>query len=1254
MKTILFILLSIIAFASNAQNWELLKKEYDVLVENKKDSLSVLKAKELFNWVSQNENDTSINLPISLKLIGNSYLYINRDSSLFYYNKSLELLKKQNRTSHIQYVRVLYNKSNIYYYFENKRNDSLALVEVLKSIKILEDLNYPEYPFNTWPLKRGALLYYSKGNFYESKQLSLQYFKIKKENLDTVNIEYFEEKIRLGYCYKELNNFYDAELVLKSCLSEIKYSLGEKNELYANCISNLISLENTRGNYEKTIYYYKLELENIKLNFGPENEKYFKCLSTIGLYYEFLKDFKSAIDYYTQAIILADALNIKDKNTTDVLDQLGDIYLEKGEYISAKLTYEKSLKQKIISKDSVNLASSYYNLGICYAKNDSANKSIEFFLKAKLIGDQLKNYDDLYIDNLRLISEYYSEIMFYEEAISYAKLFCDFSKEKYGTSNLIYKYSVSYIGMLYDMLGDYNKADLYFKEFLKLIINDNSNVFEEYPMIKLNMGLHYMNMGNYETAEKIMLECLNSKQRISEILPTLNNLGLLYMSVGSYNKAIVYFEKNITLIDTILNSNNLLYSTSLYNLGLANFYLLKFKIGLNYLLKAKKYIDNHNNSNSIQYGNVLAAIGSCYLNLVEFPKSEEYFTLAFKNFQERKDTVSRDFGMLLMNLGVLNNLQLYTALAETYYNQSLLVLEKSIGKTHPIYFEAQNKLAWLYYYNDKIEEAINEYDKLIKNKSKFINESFTWLSEREKEEFWKKEINFFNQIHLIAEKDTLRPELDLLALKASIFSKGILLESNSTFNKSVSNSNDQSVQSLYGQYNLLKNQFINNHRSNTLNASKLLNDKIDSLQKILVSKVGSDFKKNKNIEIEDLCSNLNENEIALEFNRYYNYFDTTYYYSVSVLNKKTIYPQLIKLCSEKELNSFSPETELNELYNLIWKPLLPALTNIKTIYYSPVGLLNNIPFHSLYNYKDEKRNYVIDNYTLHQLTSTRYLALGLKQKVNEITEASIVLFGGINYNDMPTSKSDSVNDLAIETANIIRDIDDSSRSGASYLPGSKKEVDNIAELLKSKQWNVSLVDGKNASEGKLKSFSEANSKSILHIATHGFAFADKVEPKSNTPFNYEMGNQKYKASDNPMIRCGLLFGGANITWQGKNDSVLNATNDDGILTAYELSQLDLSNTKLTVLSACETGKGAIQGSEGTFGLKRALKLAGVDNIIVSLWKVPDDATMQMMTLFYTELAKTKNPVTSFEFAQKTMRNSHPDEPKKWAGFVFVR
>ncbi len=139
-----------------------------------------------------------------------------------------------------------------------------------------------------------------------------------------------------------------------------------------------------------------------------------------------------------------------------------------------------------------------------------------------------------------------------------------------------------------------------------------------------------------------------------------------------------------------------------------------------------------------------------------------------------------------------------------------------------------------------------------------------------------------------------------------------------------------------------------------------------------------------------------------------------------------------------------------------------------------------------------------------------------------------------------------------------------------------------------------------------------------------------------------------------MARCGLLLAGANNSWLGNADTMYAKTGEDGILSALEVSQLNLRNTKLVVLSACETGLGKIEGSEGTFGLKRGFKLAGVEQIIVSLWSVPDKETMELMTLFYNDLSVTLNPVSSFEKAQKEMRKKYPNEPEKWAGFVLVR
>ena len=134
-----------------------------------------------------------------------------------------------------------------------------------------------------------------------------------------------------------------------------------------------------------------------------------------------------------------------------------------------------------------------------------------------------------------------------------------------------------------------------------------------------------------------------------------------------------------------------------------------------------------------------------------------------------------------------------------------------------------------------------------------------------------------------------------------------------------------------------------------------------------------------------------------------------------------------------------------------------------------------------------------------------------------------------------------------------------------------------------------------------------------------------------------------------MIRSGLILAGANQAWQNKPSL---SDREDGILTAYEISQMNLQNTELVVLSACETGLGDIQGNEGVYGLQRAFKIAGAKYIIMSLWEVPDRQTLNLMTYFYNYLAQGQSIRDAFKSAQDEMRLIF-DDAYYWAGFVLV-
>jgi CHAT domain-containing protein len=437
----------------------------------------------------------------------------------------------------------------------------------------------------------------------------------------------------------------------------------------------------------------------------------------------------------------------------------------------------------------------------------------------------------------------------------------------------------------------------------------------------------------------------------------------------------------------------------------------------------------------------------------------------------------------------------------------------------------------------------------------------------------------------------------------------------------------------------------------------------DSLDKILVNKLGeyAVFKRKFEITWQDVQSNLESSDAAIEFARYYDIKDSTFKYMALVVRPDYEYPKLVKIGIESEIKESIQLKDFSTLYNLVWQGIDSLLDCANRVYYSPAGELNNLSFASLYQRESgsDSISYLIDRYELHQLTTTRYLADGTFTKQKPF-EASAVLIGGVDFNQTPsfefkTIKEESNEDYLLQL-NIDKEIQQNrSSSFSSKMPplaGTEIEVKTVSGILRQSGWMATSYSGQNAGENQIKYNLLQKSPGVLHIATHGFAFPDIKKKESVMP---QMNEQtSYKASEDPMVRCGLMLSGSNISWSGEPKKMIEQTGDDGILTAAEVANMDLSNTKLVVLSACETGLGKIEGSEGTFGLKRAFKLAGVEQLIVSLWSVPDEETMELMTLFYSDLVKTNDPVVSFSAAQKTMRYEYPNEPEKWAGFVLVR
>jgi CHAT domain-containing protein len=269
----------------------------------------------------------------------------------------------------------------------------------------------------------------------------------------------------------------------------------------------------------------------------------------------------------------------------------------------------------------------------------------------------------------------------------------------------------------------------------------------------------------------------------------------------------------------------------------------------------------------------------------------------------------------------------------------------------------------------------------------------------------------------------------------------------------------------------------------------------------------------------------------------------------------------------------------------------------------------------------------------------------------QIDISSAALYGGLIYdvteNDMlAQSRVYAKEHGEIATRGFVAD--STMRAGWKYLDGSRNEVEAIADMCQSQNIETKVYTSIAGNEESFKALS-GRKIPIIHLATHGFFY--KNEEVENKPFFESMHLREQQIrQDNSVKRSGLILASAQKAWLGEPipDEV-----EDGILLAEEIAAMDLTGTDLVVLSACETGLGEIT-SEGVFGLQRAFKKAGVQTLIMSLWKVDDTATSLFMQTFYGHWLGGKTKHEAFTLAQDMVRTDDRfSNPFYWAGFIML-
>lgn len=410
-------------------------------------------------------------------------------------------------------------------------------------------------------------------------------------------------------------------------------------------------------------------------------------------------------------------------------------------------------------------------------------------------------------------------------------------------------------------------------------------------------------------------------------------------------------------------------------------------------------------------------------------------------------------------------------------------------------------------------------------------------------------------------------------------------------------------------------------------------------QVISDSQRSGDYTKGLLSSWKDIQITLRDDEVAIEFVSYVLHSDTLY--AALMIEPGQGNPKIIPLPSLPALsNSLLTPTGT---YHALWQPVLACVDGASTIYFSPMGILHQSPIESAI---DDDGRFISERYRIYRLSSTRQLT---KRNNTPNNPRSVMLYGGINYDDEPNETPSNITrfhqSFNHEEFHKLR----AACNGFSYLPATLTEVESIRSIVENAQYDVTLLTGKNATERSFVRMS-AHSPRIIHVATHGFYLE---QDNTQELFAAFVSSTRESIEDKILSYSGLLFSGAS---RSLDSADTKPSDDDGIMTARELSRLDLSSTGLVALSACETGQGRVT-SDGVFGLQRGFKKAGAQSILMSLWKVDDEATCLLMTEFYKNwVGEKKTKYDALETAKQAVRSHNEkgwDDPKYWAAFILL-
>ena len=1131
------------------------------------------------------------------------------------YKKLLEIEERKMGKGH-PYTLKMYNNL-LGLYEEQGRYEETE--ELLKKVLEIEEKELgEEHPCTLTTYNNLAGLYKNQGRYKEAEELLRKVLKIEERELGKEHPNTLITYSNLAVLYFDQGRYEETEELYKKVLEIEERELGKEHPYTLTMYSKLAGLYEKQGRYKELEELYKRVLKIEERELGKEYPYTLTMYNNLAELYKDQGRYEELEELYKRVLEIEEReLGEEHPYTLTTYSNLAELYKDQGRYEESEELYKRVLeiKERKLGKEHPYTITTYNNLAVLYENQGRYKEAEEQYKRAlKIIERELgKEHPETLKMYNNLAVLYYAQGRYEESEEQYKKVL-EIIERGLGKEHPYTITTYNNLAVLYEKKRRYKESEELYKKVMEIRERELGKEHPETLKTYNNLAALYEKQGRYEESEELYKKVIEIRERElgkehPETLKTYNNLAVLYENQGRYEESEELFKKVLEIWERELGKEHL-YTLTTYN-NLAGLYHAQGR----------------------------------------YEESEELYK---RVLEIRERELGKEYPETLITY---NNLAgLYCAQgryeeSEELFKKVLEIWERELGKEHPYTSATYNNLAALYQKQGRYEEALKQMYKGLLAIGKAI-QTANYIASKKSAKAIKIENLIYYEAYLCILRNIRNPHYSYL-IPLFTMKQGEIYSSNlkNLLFKQHANGEQKALwirlmndfKRIEGELVALQNNEIKEQKriKKKMEEKNKLEDKLWALENEVLPSLNTlrDFER---AEPEALLKLLPPNEIVIEFFKYRNVADNyRAEYCVLIVDPKDVYKMRLVNLGDADMIDlgiilFRSQITLNskdnihlikdlkkKLYNILIKPIEEYLNEWDKVCICPDGELTRLPFEVL----------IEDKHVRYMGSIGDIIWLNIQ---GGVVENKGVVAANANYDAIIKPISNNTHSVERMSNAMINALE---RSDAPFNELLPFEGYFVWDILKQKCSEVDLLQN----ETFIKSnFLKIKSPKVLHISTHGF-FCENTDYifylksifnlKSETFDDFETKISKF---EDPMDRSGLALTGAN---SALKDETLN----EGIVTARDISKMELMGTELAVLSACETGLGEVKVGDGVYGLQRAFFISGVKTLVMSLWKVDDIATTLLMENFYKHLVEGERIDISLKLAKTYLKEMNIEE-----------